>query len=322
MKLLCVLLVALTAFAQKPRRETSNYTVGPSIQPMVIYGEGWSQQFTIINVAYYDGGEPTIGALRFFTRTGQPWALPIRGVGAVEQVPVNLRSGQMMIVETEVSQQSQQLGWALLDLPSNSAWGIYHAFATYRKQTSGAPDLMTSVPFFDDLEDEAIIPFANRDGKYPGIGIVNNGTSSETYRLDVHDVSGALRKTITKSVPARNLHWFSLVAENPELAGVAGQIKVSSGFLRMSVFMLQFAANGAFTALPLVHTFGMRCVDPLTETVILNPEKTRSFWETQTLKTVSDHPGAISNAQLRSTRNSTDRRQQTALSIAPGVVTG
>lgn len=225
----------------------------------MIYGEGWSQQFTIINVDYYQGGEPTIGTLRFFTRTGQPWRLPIRGRGSVEQVPVNLSSGQMMTVETEVSQQEQQLGWALLDLPSSSAWGIYHAFSTFRKQTPGAFDLMTSVPFFDALEDEAIIPFDNTGGKYPGIGLVNNGTTgSETYTLEVFDMSGTPRKTIRKTVAARNLHWFSLVAENPELAGIAGQIKVSGDFLRMSVFTLQFAPNGAFMALPLVHTFGMR----------------------------------------------------------------
>lgn len=240
------------------RRETSRYTIGPSIQPLVIFGEGWSQRFTIINVDYYDGGEPTTGTLRFYTRTGEPWRLPIRDRGAVDSIPINLKSGEMASFETEVSQQAQQLGWALFDLPSSNAWGIYHSFTTFRKQTAGAPDLMTSVPFFDDLEDVAIVPFDNTGGKYHGLGIVNSGTRSEDYRFEAYDVAGTLRKTFFRTVPARNLQWFSLSAEHPELAGIVGQIKISTGGFRVAAFTLQFAPNGAFTAIPPVHTYGFR----------------------------------------------------------------
>src|SRR5207245_2042315 len=81
-------------------RQTSQYTVGPSIQPLVIYGEGWSQQFTIINVDYYQGGESTVGTMRFYASGGQPWRIPLKGIGTVDQVGINLKSGQMLMLET------------------------------------------------------------------------------------------------------------------------------------------------------------------------------------------------------------------------------
>jgi hypothetical protein len=250
---------ALTAGSSDRRNYTSDYTIGSSIQPMVIYGEGWSQRFTIINVDYYNAGEPTIGTLRFYTRDGQPWRIPLKGIGTTDQVPVNLRSGQMMSVETEVSSQSQQLGWAYLVLSSNTdEWGLYHAFTTYRKQTPGAPDLMTSVPFVDDLEDEWIIPFDNTGAKYPGIGLLNAGSTEDSFMLEVYDTAGTLRKVIKKTVAPRNFHWFSLLAEHPDLTDLVGQIKVHGSGSRSAAFTLQFAPSGAFTALPIVHTYGMR----------------------------------------------------------------
>ncbi len=245
-------------YAQLPAQpRTSSYTVGPSIQPLIIIGEGWSQQLTIINVSYYQGGEPTVGTVRFYTQGGKPWSIPLKGIGSVDHVDVNLASGQMMVLDTEVSFGAQQLGWALFDLSSNvNQWGIYHAFTVFRKQTAGAPDLMTSVPFVDALEDEWIIPFDNRDGQYPGIGIVSTRSSPTQYTLDVYDTNGALKKTITKTVNPSSLLWFSLVGENPDLAGFAGQIKMRGGLFSSAVFTLRFAGNGAFTGVPLVHTFG------------------------------------------------------------------
>jgi hypothetical protein len=261
MRVISLLLIAVSLFGAEKKdrtRQTSSYTIGPSIQPMIIFGEGWSQTFTLINVDYYDEGEPTVGTLRFFTRDGQPWKLPLKVYGAVEQVPVNLRSGQMMMLETEVSQTSQQLGWAFLDLSSNTdEWGIYHAFTTYRKQSPGSPDLMTSVPFVDDLEDEWIIPFDNTGGKYPGIAYVNTSTTRDTLTVDVYDKDGKLRKSFERTVPGRTLQWTSLLAEHPDLAGIAGQMILRADGFRAAVLALQFAPNGAFTAVLMVHTYGL-----------------------------------------------------------------
>lgn len=246
-----------SSFAAKTNiRSTSQYTVGPSLQPLVIVGEGWSQQFTIINVEYNAPAEPTVGTLRFFDSKGDPWRIAFKGRGSVDQIPVNLKSGEMLMVETEVSNAPQKLGWAYLDLPSSTEWGIYHAFTSFRKQAADRPDLMTSVPFADALEDDWIIPFDNRDGKYPGIALVNTASRAASFTFDVHDAAGALRRTFTKTIAARSLLWFSLVGEYPDVAELNGQIKIKGGVLSSAPFTLQFTPNGAFTALPVVHTYG------------------------------------------------------------------
>ncbi|MEI9813596.1 MAG: hypothetical protein WDO18_13540 [Acidobacteriota bacterium] len=121
------------------KRFSSESTYGSSMQPMVIYGEGWTQQFTFINVDYYQSGQPTVGTLRFFTNKGEAWKLPIKGLGLVDRVPINHNSGGMIIIETEISQAPQQLGWAyflMSSLPGER--GDYHAYSAYLKQTSGA----------------------------------------------------------------------------------------------------------------------------------------------------------------------------------------
>jgi hypothetical protein len=233
------------------------YTVGPSIQPLVIVGEGWTQQFGFINVSYYRG-EPTVGVLYFYNKDGQPWKLALKRYGTVDHVNINLRSGQMLTLETEVSYARQDLGWAHFDISDNiDEWGIYRAYTVFRKQQSGQPDLMTSVPFVDGLEDEWIIPFDNEDGKYPGIGLVNSGGTTTKFVLQALDADGNLLKQIERSVGPRCLDWFSLVGENTELALKRGQIRVTGGFFSSAAFTLQFTPNGAFTGLPIVHTYGI-----------------------------------------------------------------
>jgi hypothetical protein len=252
--------MALPVSAQiKLRPKTSQYTVGPSVQPLIIIGEGWSQQFVIVNVDYYDGA-PTVGTLSFFTADGNPWMLPLQGLGSVDHVAVNLSSGQMMMLQTQVSFGPQQLGWASFDLAQDTnQWGIYNAYTIFRNQQSGRPDLMTTAGFVEGLQDEWILPFDNTGGKYPGIGVVNTGSlsQSETYTLRVYDLSDSLLKTIVKTVQPFSLTWFSLIDENPDLVERRGQIKVTGGFLDSAVFTLQFTPNGAFTNVPITSTFGL-----------------------------------------------------------------
>lgn len=246
--------------ADEPKpKETSRYIIGPTVQPMVIIGEGWTQQFTFINVSYYQGGDPTVGTLYFFTKDGQRWRVPLKKYGLTDHVDVSLQPGQMLILDTEVSWDKQQLGWAYFELSTNIAlWGNYHAFSVYRNQAPNRPDFMTSLPMVDGLEDEWIVPFDNAGGKYPGIALVNTSTySTTTFLLQVYDENGTIRKTITKRLAPLSLVWFSLLGENPELAEMRGQIKVSGGLYSSAVLSLQFAPNGAFTALPMVHTYGM-----------------------------------------------------------------
>lgn len=238
-------------------RYTSKYTIGPSVQPLIIVGEGWSQQFNIINVDYYDG-DPTVGILYFYRKDGQPWKVPLKGYGLVDHVNINVRSGRMIVLETEVSYGQQELGWAYFDLSDRTKeWGIYRAYAVFRKQQSGQPDLMTSVPFVDGLEDEWVIPFDNEDGKYPGIALVNSGETTTKFLLEITDCDGNLLKVIQRSVGPLSLDWFSLVHENTDLAMKRGQIRITGGLFSSAVLTLQFTPNGAFTGIPIVHTYGM-----------------------------------------------------------------
>jgi hypothetical protein len=254
---LAVALFSASLSAATDRKDTSDYTIGDSVQPLVIIGEGWSQTFTIVNVDYYEGGEPTNGTLRFYDTQGQPWRIPIKGQGMVDWVPVNLASGQMVAFETEVSFEYQQLGWARLELPDSDARGIYHAYTVFRKQQSGQADLMTAVPFVDDIEDELIIPFDTREGKYPGLSLVNTWTSEDTITVRAYDSAGGIRAEFSKTVPAQGMVWFSLLGEFPQLAGFEGQLKVLGGTFT-AAFSLQFTPNGAFTAVPMVHTYGLQ----------------------------------------------------------------
>jgi hypothetical protein len=243
----------------KMRPLTSSYTIGPSIQPMIIIGEGWQQKIVIVNVSYYSP-EPTVGMVHFYNKDGKAWKVPLQGYGLTDHVEVNLNPGQMIVLETEVSWNPQSLGWASFDLVSNTdQWGIYHAYTVFRKQTAGQPDLMTSVPLVDALEDNWIIPFDNTGGKFPGIALVNTSSYSTTdFLLSVYDTQGNLIKTISKTVKPLCLEWFSLLAGNPDLADKQGQIKVTGGLFKSAMFTLQFAPSGAFTALPVVHSYGMK----------------------------------------------------------------
>ena len=125
--LLAIVLFVQGAWSADKNPKTSMYTVGPSVQPLVIIGEGWMQKFTFINADYYDR-DPTVGTLSFYTKDGHPWKVPIKDRGLTDHIDINLSSGQMLTVETEVSSASQTLGWAYFQLSSDiKSWGIYHA---------------------------------------------------------------------------------------------------------------------------------------------------------------------------------------------------
>ena len=87
---------------------------------------------------------------------------------------------------------------------------------------------------------------------------MNSGRSATTITFDLYDIGGNRINSFTKRIEPMSLVWFSLVGEHPELANRRGQIKISGGLFSSAPFSLQFAGNGAFTALPIVHTYGMR----------------------------------------------------------------
>ena len=118
---------------------------------------------------------------------------------------------------------------------------------------------MTSVPLVEGLEDEWIVPFDNSGGKYPDMAFVNTSTyATNSLVVQVFDLNGKNIKTFTKTVAPLILTWFSLISDYPDLASAQGQLRITGGFASSAVLTLQFASNGAFTALPVVHTFGMK----------------------------------------------------------------
>lgn len=56
-------------------------------------------------------------------------------------------------------------------------------------------------------------------------------------------------------------------------------------------------------------------------TVVLDPDATHDFWETQTLNTVAANPRAIQSASATAQRGNYDRRQSAARLLSPGLVT-
>lgn len=117
---------------------------------------------------------------------------------------------------------------------------------------------MTSMPLDDDSFDKMHILFDNRDGKYAGVGILTTGTcfsfSCETsMKLTFRDEQGSIFHEVTRTQRNQTLHWFSLSADYPQVIGRLGSLEVTSNdpereFISAVGFSLQFAGNGAFTA--------------------------------------------------------------------------
>jgi hypothetical protein len=72
-------------------------------------------------------------------------------------------------------------------------------------------------------------------------------------RLRFRDEQGNVFHEATRTQRNQTLHWFSLSADYPQVAGRLGSLEVTSAdgaseFLSAVGFSLQFAGNGAFTA--------------------------------------------------------------------------
>lgn len=226
--------------------------LGETFVPLVIVGEGWSQQVIIHNTDL--GGEALTGTLKFFAANGDPWSVDLVDRGSNNQFFVTLLPGQMAIYETVVKQHGQILGFAHLDLDCCA----YHSAQTvFRKQTAGRPDLMTSMPLSDYGLRRLVVPFDNRGGKFAGVGVVNLNTcfsfDCETnLRYRFLDTNGSVFKEITVLQRNNTLNWFSLSTDHPEVVGRVGTLEVSAAdeeFVRVQGFSLQFAPNGAFTVI-------------------------------------------------------------------------
>ena len=187
---------------------------------------------------------------------GQPWTVEtLAGTNSV--FLFNLSPGQTSIIETRVKQDPQVLGWALISQTSGGL-GDTLAQTVFRKQSAGRPDLMTSMVVGDQGFDDFSVHFDNTNGNYTGVGILTSYTpctascQDEQYIVTISDLNGGQisRKTIVQK--RGRLYWMNLGADFPETNGRVGTFKVEQGpstFGYLTGFSLQFATNGAFTAI-------------------------------------------------------------------------
>jgi len=64
-----------------------------------------------------------------------------------------------------------------------------------------------------------------------------------------------------------------------------------------------------------------RASTPIIQTVVLDPDATRDFWETQTLRTVAGNPGAVQAATITAQSRNIGRRESAAQMFSPSLVT-
>ena len=162
---------------------------------------------------------------------------------------------QLAVYETVVSFGSQILGYAHIDGDCCPRTLIQTIF---RRQESGRPDLMTSLAIEDDTLTSVHLMFDNRGGKFAGVGILNTDTCfsfscEQIFGIVFRDENGNVFHRESRTQRNRTLWWFSLSAEFPQVAGRLGSMEGKSGdpeseFIGAVGFSLQFAPNGAFTA--------------------------------------------------------------------------
>lgn len=253
---ICCLISGTLRAGEPISKELSVISTGSTkYVPLVIVGEGWSQQFLLKNV---DDEDPAAGTIEFFKADGEPWDVEIQGMGVNSRFFINMNPGQMAFLETAVKFHGQVLGYAVLDFgccPDIVAQSIF------RKQAEGRPDLLTSVPVTGDTSEVLHIPFDNQDGKFAGVGLLATdgcfSFSCETkMRMRFRDANGTVFHEVTRTQKNGTLHWFSLSNDYPETIGRLGSIEVVDGdaddsfdFIDLVGFSLQFTPNAAFTAI-------------------------------------------------------------------------
>jgi hypothetical protein len=246
--------------ADRRRNVSSLTTYSDQVIPLVIVGEGWSQQIVISNVS--DPVAVATGTLSFFTSDGKPWEVELRDRQKASTYLVNINAGGVAIYETLVRDFSQLLGWALLELNSRSGDCLMQSI--WRKQTTGRPDLMTSTVASGRslLPSQTTTFFNSTEGRYHGIGIVfaetcsglSRCTQPNRFRARLIAPDGSVLSEKIIDIKPGNLFWSSLETEFPTAIGKMGSFEVRAldggpTFAPyLSGFSLQFSANGAFTA--------------------------------------------------------------------------
>lgn len=248
-----VLLLALLAVSPVMVVGQSKKEIGDLVSssgkmiPLVIIGEGWSQQFILQNV----GSRTATGTIRFWAQDGSPWEVELVGRGTRSTFPISLLPDEIVILETKVEFHGQLLGTATVGFSEGDRTTGQTIF---RRQEDDRPDFITSFPLGEGTlrVGKLRIPFDNRDGKYAGVGLFHLGLVDRRLRIRLRDAEGLVFHEEVVAQAFRTLWWFSLSAQYPQSNGRIGTLEVTDAdgldFLFISGFSLQFTPNGAFTA--------------------------------------------------------------------------
>ena len=245
-------LSGLTLVAAEHQAAISPELLTDAYVPLVVVGDGWSQQIVIQNV---DEEEAMTGTLKFFTAEGEPWPVELIGRGTADTFFVTLLPGQLVMYESVPKFNPLLIGYAHIDANCCPRSLIQTIF---RRQETDRPDFMTSLAIEEDSSRDVHVLFDNRDGKFAGVGILTTGFcfsfSCETVMdLTFRDEFGNVIVQDRRTQRNGTLWWFSLSVEYPQVIGRLGSMEVKSGdpereFLSAVGVSLQFAPNGAFTA--------------------------------------------------------------------------
>ena len=254
---LVTLAVSVAALADEPvQRGISEPSLSQhAYQPLIIVGEGWSQEIIVQNIGPFRG-IPLEGKLEFFNKLGEPWEVDIEGHGKVSELEFEVPVYGSLTVRTMVFQTPQELGWARLQFaPTSDSRNFFHAYTIFRRQLEGLPDQMTSAPLSNiTFGPDSVIYYDNTDGKFAGIALMNPLTDKHNFvdfKVRVYDEEGELLRVDDRKLQKGELWWFSLTAEYPETEGMRGQIAVEGW--EIQAFSLQFTPRGAFTAIGTVE---------------------------------------------------------------------
>lgn len=246
--------VALAAQNNPWPRAGSLTTSYEQIVPLVIVGEGWSQRIVLTNV---DDSRPAVGTIQFFTSSGQPWTVNLTSGARGSIFAFSLQTGQTAIYETAVQQVAQVLGWAMIE-ETTTGLGYLFGQTVFRKQTAGLPDFMCSHVLGGHAYERLTVFFDNTGGKYTGMGILTSETclfsctTPDLLRVTVRDLTGNILSQKTVSQLKGTLYWMNLGVDFPATNGVMGTFvveQVTQYSTTLTGFSLQFAPNGAFTAI-------------------------------------------------------------------------
>lgn len=212
--------------------------------PQFVYGGGWTSSLHFVNTS-----DATVRfTARFWSDSGQPWTVPLEGVGSFSAVEVTIPAKQTMEVRTVEGGAVVQQGW--VELAYSGATGSdIGAFATFRQRVPGRPDFEAVVPLGYDFGTRSFLLFDEQAGFSTGIALVATRTfGATTVTFNIRNSTGERLVLDQITLQPRQKIVFSLTERFPAAAGQRGSIELTSSPGTFAALGLRFNPTGAFTS--------------------------------------------------------------------------